>query len=82
MPSELDDFLTQQQSDEDLREDVEPLEDDEDDEEEDDPEVLSGKVCAVCGTPFTEEHDKPVVCKDCSGSKQGEGYPVATHPEE
>lgn len=83
MKNELDDFLTRLGS-EDLTEDVEPLEDedDENEEEEDDEDVASGKVCAVCGTPFTEEHGKPVVCKDCSGTKQGETYPTATHPEE
>lgn len=81
MFNELDDFLTHPHADEeDLSEDLEPLEDEE--EEEDDPDVTSGKVCAVCGTAFTEEHGKLVVCKDCSGSKPAEGLPVATFPEE
>lgn len=78
MFNELDDFLMHAQSDEeDLSEDLEPLE-----EEEDDPDVISGKICAVCGTAFTEEHGKLVVCKDCSGSKEGVNFPLATFPEE
>lgn len=79
MFNELDDFLLHAQSDEeapDFEEDESP------EEEEDDPDVISGKVCAVCGTAFTEEHGKLVVCKDCSGSKPAEGLPVATFPEE
>lgn len=84
MKNELDDFLIGPQGDEEdpFEEDLEPLEE-EDEEDPDDPDgyVASGKECAVCGTQFTEEHGKPTVCKDCSGSEQGQKFPVATFPE-